>query len=140
VNEFQRTRTDHARERAEDYVEMVKSLLESGGRARVTDLARELHVRSATVTQMIRRLAEEGYVEWQPYRSITLTPKGESLAQASQDRHQVVHDFLLSLGVTPEAARHDSEGMEHHVSDETLRAMARHLKAAREAALPGGAP
>lgn len=129
MNRFQRTRRDHAAEQAEDYVELVRSLVQETGRARVTDLASRLGVRSATVTQTVKRLAEEGLLEWAPYQSIALTHKGEQMAEASERRHQVLLAFLLQLGVDPETAEHDAEGMEHHLSEATLKAM--------EAALAG---
>jgi DtxR family transcriptional regulator, manganese transport regulator len=108
-------------------VELVEDLIEETGRARVTDLAERLNVRSATVTQMVRRLAEEDLVEWSPYQAIILTEKGTAMALRSRERHRVVLEFLGALGVPQEAAMHDSEGIEHHVSEETLAAMIRFL-------------
>lgn len=137
MNRFARTRRDHAGERAEDYVEMVRILLRESGRARVTDLAARLGVRSATVTQTVRRLAEEGLLEWAPYRSIALTPKGEQVALESEKRHKLLIEFLVMLGVDRETAEHDAEGMEHHISRQTLEAMQRELDGPRRGGQTG---
>jgi DtxR family manganese transport transcriptional regulator len=75
---------------------------------------------------MLKRLQEKGFVTQEPYRAIMLTAEGWTVAEQGRRRHAIVENFLLALGVTPEAARIDSEGIEHHVSDETLRAMARY--------------
>jgi len=61
-----------------------------------------------------------GLIEQIPWRGVFLTPEGETLAQQSRERHQIVENFLLALGVNPDTARRDAEGMEHHVSEETL--------------------
>jgi len=63
-----------------------------------------------------------------PYRGTFLTPAGEALAQASRERHQVVEAFLLALGIDPDTARRDAEGIEHHVSAETVAAFARFVE------------
>lgn len=123
MNRFQRTRKDHARETAEDYVELIQNLIDESGEARAVDLAERLGISPVTVTQTIRRLIKEGYVTSEPYRSIFLTEKGAKLAQYARERHEIVLSFLLAAGVPKAAAEHDSEGMEHHASTETLQAM-----------------
>jgi DtxR family manganese transport transcriptional regulator len=123
ANRFQRTRDDHSRERAEDYVELVDALIRETGEARAIDLAARLGISHVTVGKTVRRLAREGYVTALPYRSIFLTDKGRELAEASRRRHELVLAFLLALGVSPEAAEADAEGIEHHVSEETLSRM-----------------
>jgi DtxR family manganese transport transcriptional regulator len=127
TNRFQRTREDHSRELAEDYLEMIESLIRERGEARAVDLAQRLGVSHVTVSKTVRRLQREGWVTAQPYRSIFLTEKGAELAEASRRRHDLVVDFLLSLGVAAETANADAEGIEHHVSEETLAAMRRFL-------------
>jgi DtxR family manganese transport transcriptional regulator len=106
---------------AEDYVELVGDLIAETGQARLTDLADCLGVAPATAAKVLQRLQREGLVETRPYRSITLTEAGERMADASRDRHRIVHEFLLALGVSPEVAEGDTEGIEHHVSPQTLR-------------------
>ena len=75
---------------------------------------------SPTVNAIIQRLQREDLVETRPYRSIFLTDAGRNLAEASRKRHKIVYDFLLSIGVPPQIAEEDAEGVEHHVSSETL--------------------
>ncbi|HHC1782440.1 manganese-binding transcriptional regulator MntR [Klebsiella pneumoniae] len=87
---------------------------------RQVDMAARLGVSQPTVAKMLKRLASVGLIEQIPWRGIFLTPEGEKLAQESRERHQIVENFLLAIGVSPEIARRDAEGMEHHVSEETL--------------------
>lgn len=122
---FLSTRAAHRAERAEDYVEAVAALRDAHGRARVTDLARMMGVSHVTVSRTIARLAREGLVVQRAHRPIALTPAGERLARGARERHEVVLRFLLSIGVSPQQAELDSEGIEHHVSRETIRAMKR---------------
>jgi DtxR family manganese transport transcriptional regulator len=74
---------------------------------------------------MLKRLQQEELVTQRPYRAVFLTDAGRELAEASRVRHQIVESFLLALGISPETARNDAEGIEHHVSDETLEAFQR---------------
>lgn len=113
-------RDARATEVAEDYVEMVGDLIAETGSARLTDLADCLGVAPATAAKALQRLQRDGLVETRPYRSIALTPAGVAMAEASRERHRIVHDFLIALGVSGETAEADAEGIEHHVSPETL--------------------
>lgn len=124
---FSRTRADHQRELAQDYCELIAELIDEKGEARGNDIALRLGVANATVVQTMKRLAEQGLVEQQPYRAIFLTGDGWKLAEDAKRKHAIVESFLLALGVGPKTAQVDAEGIEHHVSDETLRAMARFL-------------
>jgi DtxR family manganese transport transcriptional regulator len=124
---IQRTREENAQETAQDYVEMIAELISSTGEARVTDLARRLGVTHVTVNRTIQRLRRDGLVTALPYRSIFLTAAGQRLSEASRRRHEIVSEFLRSLGVPGDIADADAEGMEHHVSKETLAAFAKHL-------------
>jgi len=83
-------------------------------------MAARLGVSQPTVAKMLKRLASVGLIEMIPWRGVFLTPEGEKLAQESRERHQIVENFLLVLGVSQDTARRDSEGIEHHVSEETL--------------------
>lgn len=118
-----RTRKDHASETAEDYVEAVADILSERGTCRVVDLARRFAVSHVTVTRIVARLSEEGLLTTEPYRPIELTTKGKRLATSSKQRHQVVLAFLLKIGVDQKTAEIDAEGIEHHVSPATLKAM-----------------
>ena len=92
------------------------------GAARVVDLDSRRAVSHATVNKEIGRLNRDGLVHNQPYRSLFLPDEGWALARRCKERHQVVLDFLLALGVSPATAEADAEGVEHHVSAETLAA------------------
>lgn len=126
----QRTRKEHSQETAQDYVELIAELIAETGEARAIDLARRLGVTHVTVGRTIQRLARDGYVTAQPYRSIFLTDIGRKLAEESRRRHETVAAFLCSLGVPEAVAWADAEGIEHHVSKETLAAFDTHLAAA----------
>ena len=117
---FDRIRRAHQSEVAEDYVEMISDLIEETGEARTVDLAARFGVTSPTVNAIVRRLQRENLVESRPYRSIFLTEAGKALAESSRARHQIVRDFLVTIGVPEIIAEEDAEGVEHHVSEETL--------------------
>lgn len=126
-NQFSRTRQDHRREVAEDYVELIAALLELKGEARTVDLAERLGVSHVTVSRTIQRLVRDGLVTSERYRSIFLTDSGREMAKVASERHQLVVEFLIATGVPSDVAETDAEGIEHHVSQETLRAMRRFL-------------
>src|SRR5690606_21262318 len=120
---FDRIRKAHQTEIAEDYVEMIADLIAARGEARAVDLAERFGVTQATVNKTVARLQRDGLVTTRPYRSIFLTEAGSELAEMSRRRHQIVLDFLKAIGVSDENAEIDAEGIEHHVSDETLSAL-----------------
>src|SRR5438552_9911198 len=121
---FSKVRSDHASETAEDYVEAVSDILHRQGECRVKDLAQHMGVTHVTVSRVITRLHDLDLVETEPYRPIRLTAQGERLAARARQRHQIVLDFLLALGVPEIDARRDTEGLEHHVGQATLERMA----------------
>ena len=104
---------------------MIADLIELQGEARVIDLAKYFGIAHATVSKIITRLNKEGYVVNRPYRSLFLTEKGQALALRCKKRHDIVYNFLRSLNIKSEIAHLDAEGIEHHVSEETLKAFAR---------------
>ena len=124
---FRRVRADHQAELAEDYVELIADLIDERGEARGTDIALRLGVANATVVKALKRLQDQGLVTQEPYRAIFLTGDGWKLAEDGRRRHKIVERFLLALGVSADTARIDTEGIEHHVSRETLSAMAKFL-------------
>ena len=117
---FFQVRNARNTETAEDYTEMIADLIMETGEARTVDLAERFGVTSPTVNSIVRRLVRDGYVESKPYRSIFLTEKGKALAKYCKKRHDIVYNFLISIGVDIETAKMDAEGIEHHVSAETL--------------------
>lgn len=128
AHSFRRTRDDHSMETAADYAELIEELIAETGEARGVDLAARLGVSHVTVSKTVKRLAREGLVVARPYRGIFLTDKGRALAKESRERHDLVLGLLRKLGVSPTIAEIDAEGMEHHVSPETLRAIRRFLR------------
>ncbi|MAT15768.1 MAG: transcriptional regulator MntR [Planctomyces sp.] len=115
-----RTRADHQTETAEDYVEAIAEILAEKSICRITDLAQKFSVSNVTVHRIIERLHSEGLVQTEPYRPLELTDAGEKLARKSRQRHEMVYEFLVAIGVDRETAAIDAEGIEHHVSPQTL--------------------
>ena len=122
VESFRQTRNNRRTELVEDYVELVAELIDRGGEARQVDIAQHLGVAQPTVAKMLKRLVADGLVQQRPYRGVFLTEEGRQLAEMSRERHRIVESFLCALGISPETARIDAEGIEHHVSVETLEA------------------
>lgn len=122
-NQHSRTREDHATELAEDYAEAIATIIDQRGSCRAVDLVEQFQVSHVTVNRTIGRLQRDGFVTTEPYGPIELTAAGSRLAKASRRRHEVVYRFLLAIGVSRTTAATDSEGIEHHVSPETLAAM-----------------
>lgn len=124
---FRSARAAHADEIAEDYAEAIDDLVARGGSARVTDLAACLGVSHVTVVRTLSRLGRAGLVDVEPYRPVGLTARGKALAAKARHRHEVVLEFLVRIGVSKAQAERDAEGIEHHVSAGTLRAMERFI-------------
>lgn len=122
VESFRQAREARRLELVEDYVELIDDLIGDGGEARQVDIAARLGVAQPTVAKMLKRLCDEGLVQQRPYRGVFLTEAGKRLAGEARERHRIVERFLCALGVSPETARRDAEGIEHHVSAETLEA------------------
>jgi DtxR family manganese transport transcriptional regulator len=128
---FGKTRSAQATALLEDYVELIADLLQDSGEARPTDIARRLGVSHATAIKNIARLKRAGFATARPYRGVFLTEKGEALAERVRIRHRLVVDVLCALGVPTESAEADAEGIEHFVSETTLKAFAHFVKAQR---------
>src|SRR6202023_2791018 len=128
---FGKARSAQSTALLEDYVELIADLLATTGEARPTDIARRLGVSHPTAINTITRLKRAALATARPYRGVFLTQKGEELARRVRARHRLVVDMLLALGIPAEAAEADAEGIEHHVSEITLKAFARFLQARR---------
>lgn len=126
---FEKARKQHSSEAAEDYTELIWELTELQGSARVTELARHLGISHVTALRTTRRLANLGYIEQSKRAPLLLTAKGKRLALAARKRHTTLVAFLTHLGVPKLTAESDAEGIEHHVSSATLRAIERWLNA-----------
>jgi DtxR family transcriptional regulator, manganese transport regulator len=131
VERFRRVREAHQTELAEDYVELIGDLITETGEARVVDLADRLGVSSATVNNAIQRLQRDGLVTSKPYRAIFLTDRGQEMAAQARERHRLVVELLMAIGVDPATAEVDAEGIEHHVSEATLAAFRAFLETRR---------
>src|SRR5205814_5181020 len=104
---------------AEDYLERIHELIEEKGYARVVDIASSLKVRQASVTSMVQKLGDLGYVNYVKYRGLVLTDKGRSVADKVQRRHETLTRFFSLLELDEQTQLEDIEGIEHHLSAET---------------------
>ena len=128
ARQFGKARSAQSTALLEDYVELIADLLASTGEARPTDIARRLGVSHVTAVKTISRLKRDGVATARPYRGVFLTESGHELATRVRTRHRLVVDVLLAVGVPVEAAEADAEGIEHYVSETTLKAFARFLR------------
>ena len=116
----------------EDYLEKIEQLIAQKGYARVVDIAEALKISQASVTAMVQRLDAEGFIKYEKYRGMILTSSGLEVARRIAHRHQLLTDFLRVIGISDEKIIYDDvEGMEHHISPETFRAieaLTRHLE------------
>src|SRR5712691_10787002 len=105
---------------AEDYLERIHELIEEKGYARVVDIASSLKVKQASVTSMVQKLAEAGYLKYEKYRGLILTEQGRDVARRIQSRHETLSRFFSLFGLDAESQRQDIEGIEHHLSPDTV--------------------
>ena len=104
----------------EDYLEQIHNLIEAKGYARAADIAQNLGISQASVTNMIQRLDTEGYLVYERYRGVTLTEAGRQVGEAIARRHEVLTRLLSRFGLDEKTVHRDVEGMEHHMSKQTL--------------------
>ena len=109
---------------AEDYLERIHELIEEKGYARVVDIATTLQVKQASVTSMVQKLGELGYLNYEKYRGLVLTEKGKRVACNIQQRHETLSRFFSLFGLDSETQKQDIEGIEHHLSSETVQILA----------------
>lgn len=109
---------------AEDYLERIHELIEEKGYARVVDIAGSLKVKQASVTSMVQKLDELGYLNYVKYRGLVLTEKGRAVALRIQQRHATLARFFSLLGLDAETQQQDIEGIEHHLSPATVETLA----------------
>lgn len=118
--------------RMEDYLEVISELVELKGYATTLDISRYMGVSAPSVTQMLHRLDESGYLEYEKYRGINLTAKGSEVAEGIRQKHDTLLEFFEMLGIEYETASQDAEGIEHHLNPKTilqLRKFVTYLKA-----------
>jgi DtxR family transcriptional regulator, manganese transport regulator len=116
-------------ESAQDYLACILELIEKKGYARLTDVAATLAVTESSACAMIKELARQGYVKREKYRGFTLTETGQTVARQVQSRRLVLTNCLRSLGLPDDVILHDVDGLEHHLSKETLDCLKRLVKA-----------
>ena len=109
---------------AEDYLERIHELIQEKGYARVVDIASSLQVKQASVTSMVQKLGELGYINYEKYRGLILTDKGREVALNIQKRHETLSRFFSLLGLDPKTQQADIEGIEHHLTPETVECLA----------------
>lgn len=107
--------------RIEDYLEVISELVELKGYANTIEISRYLNVSAPSVTKMLQKLDENGYLEYEKYRGINLTQKGNSLADAVRQKHGILLEFFKLLGINHEIANQDAEGIEHHLNPQTIK-------------------
>jgi Mn-dependent DtxR family transcriptional regulator len=105
---------------AEDYLERIHELIEEKGYARVVDIASSLKVKQASVTSMVQKLGELGYLNYEKYRGLILTDKGREVARKIRSRHETLSRFFSLFGLDAETQKRDIEGIEHHLSPDTV--------------------
>jgi Mn-dependent DtxR family transcriptional regulator len=109
---------------AEDYLERIHELIEEKGYARVVDIASSLDVKQASVTSMVQKLGELGYLNYEKYRGLILTDKGLAVAHKIKSRHETLSRFFSLLGLDVKTQHRDIEGIEHHLSSATVEMIA----------------
>ena len=122
-SQYSNIRNQNKNEILEDYVEAIQEISEIKGDVKNADLAIHFGVSQATINKNLKRLITSKLATSEPYRSIFLTNEGKKLAAISKEKHNIVYQFLIKLGVSKKIAQYDSEGIEHHVSDDTLKLM-----------------
>ncbi len=107
--------------RIEDYLEVISELVELKGYANTLDISRYMNVSAPSVTKMLKRLDENGYIEYEKYRGINLTPKGNAIAYGIRQKHEILLEFFKMLGIENAIANEDAEGIEHHLNPKTIK-------------------
>ncbi|KMZ41376.1 MULTISPECIES: transcriptional regulator MntR [Bacillales] len=104
----------------EDYLERIYNLIEEKGYARVSDIAEALEVHPSSVTKMVQKLDKDKYLVYEKYRGLVLTPKGKKIGKRLVDRHTLLEEFMRIIGLDEEHIYQDVEGIEHHLSWESI--------------------
>ncbi len=114
----------------EEYLEALYTLTQDGKAAATSDLSKRLNIAPASVTEMLKKLADSGYLNYLPYQGVTLTPAGFEIAEKMARRHRLLERFLHdTLKIGNDRVHHEACVMEHGLSDETERALCQNLKA-----------
>jgi Mn-dependent DtxR family transcriptional regulator len=123
---------EYRTDRMEDYLEVIYELVQQKGYATTIDISRYLNVSSPSVTKMVKRLDETGYLKYEKYRGICLTQQGIDVAMSIHQRHSLLAEFLKMIGVDKDIANKDAEGIEHHLHPQTLKKLEEFVKAIKK--------
>ena len=107
--------------RMEDYLEIIAELVELKGYATTLDISRYMNVSAPSVTKMLQRLDENGFLEYEKYHGINLTSKGAHIAEGIRQKHGILLEFFEILGIEYDTANQDTEGIEHHLNPKTIK-------------------
>jgi Mn-dependent DtxR family transcriptional regulator len=118
AHQSERTRSSS---RMEDYLEIISELVELKGYATTLDISRYMNVSAPSVTKMLQRLDEGGFLEYEKYHGINLTIKGIQVAENIRQKHGILLEFFEILGVGYNTANQDTEGIEHHLNPKTIK-------------------
>ena len=118
AHQFER---DRSSTRMEDYLEVISELVELKGYSTTLDISRYMHVSAPSVTKMLQRLDENGFLEYEKYHGINLTRKGAQLAEGIRQKHGILLEFFEILDIEYDAANQDTEGIEHHLNPKTIK-------------------
>ena len=118
AHELEKTRSSS---RMEDYLEIISELVELKGYATTLDISRYMNVSAPSVTKMLQRLDEGGFLEYEKYHGINLTKKGANVAEGIRQNHGILLEFFEILGVGYDTANQDTEGIEHHLNPKTIK-------------------
>jgi len=121
IKEAHRSGKGDSNTRIEDYLEVISELVALKGYANTIDISRYMNVSAPSVTKMLQRLDENGYLEYEKYRGINLTTKGNALADAVRQKHGILLEFFMMLGIDYNVANQDAEGIEHHLNPKTIK-------------------
>ena len=118
AHELEKTKSSS---RMEDYLEIISELVELKGYATTLDISRYMNVSAPSVTKMLQRLDEGGFLEYEKYHGINLTKKGTNIAEGIRQNHGILLEFFEILGVEYDTANQDTEGIEHHLNPKTIK-------------------
>ena len=121
IRDANNVKKDHRTDRMEDYLEVIYELVQRKGYATTVDISSYLNVSSPSVTKMMQKLDETGYLKYEKYRGIRLTNEGIRIARNIRNRHGLLAEFFKIIGVDEETANNDAEGIEHHLHPETMK-------------------
>jgi Mn-dependent DtxR family transcriptional regulator len=121
IREANRTIREDRTDRMEDYLEVIYELVRQKGYATTVDISDYLNVSSPSVTRMMKKLHETGFIRYEKYRGMSLTDKGIEVAKAIRKRHGILAEFFKMIGVQDDIANEDAEGIEHHLHSDTLK-------------------